>query len=606
MWLPRPKNYYILLLREFDYYLDEVTVLNNIHRNNLLNGVVNKIPFSWMAQSMFVDSDNKQSGRGNKLWDAGFTGLNSTDASIVPGLNLPGRILKTKHQVGHSADDNREHTMLKIGCNVMQVAEIVREIHPRKQSIMASEIFHDKNRQNMFSRRWGEDVGIETEQAQYCNFEGSSCFGTGETHDYTVLKCERHVDGGNARENGQDHCPTIARLVEIKFDDGTTRTVRVGTNIYNKAHCSMGCEKLKVLQKIATIVDEYDKSRARPSIDDNGRHVNLHLKFVPPPSLDSNDDMWTTTAHADKDAYYSLYANEMNELSYKVNHNKTVLIEAMLTIPMTPCPKAWRQGIRASLNLFLDSSRRPKKKPTRSRTTNFILTYINWMTKNHGSVSYGEHARCQSSHHGRMSYRDMYLSCLNLCTIIEMANETLDTKSIIKRMCNSTKTGGLHGVGPFYAQHMVKIAILVGLITRASHSSNVAIATSTQTYKRLKMLGIKNKIQAAAVIPYLSATTGDHPEHSENKLCEALRLKFGKDNTKDVFVRGHLLYRVVGDRVYTVDKEGTYSLCNFVPATFNENDNLQFCWRDADLSCPVGGHIWDYGVAYLSKRTRKA
>ena len=98
MWLPRPKNYYILLLREFDYYLDEVTVLNNIHRNNLLNGVVNKIPFSWMAQSMFVDSDNKQSGRGNILWDAGFTGLNSTDASIVPGLNLPGRILKTKHQ----------------------------------------------------------------------------------------------------------------------------------------------------------------------------------------------------------------------------------------------------------------------------------------------------------------------------------------------------------------------------------------------------------------------------------------------------------------------------------------------------------------------------
>ena len=88
--------------------------------------------------------------------------------------------------------------------------------------------------------------------------------------------------------------------------------------------------------------------------------------------------------------------------------------------------------------------------------------------------------------------------------------------------------GGVHGVGPFYLQHLINVGIKVGLVTRAVHSLNVAVATSTATYKRLRRMGIRNKRHAEAVVLYLSHVMNDPPEVSENKLCEHFHRNLGQ------------------------------------------------------------------------------
>ena len=219
---------------------------------------------------------------------------------------------------------------------------------------------------------------------------------------------------------------------------------------------------------------------------------------------------------------------------------------------------------------------------------------------NHGTVSWGCHSRCQVSHRGVMTREQMYKSCANLSTIIDEANVTDDTKAIVKKMCKSPLGGGLYGVGPFYSQHLINISIKVGLITRVHHSLNVVVATSTATYKRLQMIGIRNKSHAEAVVPYLSSVMNDPPEVSENKLCEAFRKKIGSDGTQDVFARGHVLYRILNGNVYTVDLTGTYRRIIFGVETSDDVYCPKYKWWERSLSKMEGGRR-----VYLTKKKKE-
>ena len=160
----RPKRYFIQLRRYRDYYLDEITVRNNILRNNTMRAIMSDIPFEWIAQKMFVDEYSPEKKikngavRSNIRWDAGFTGLNTTDTTKVPGMHMPGRNLQTSKQSGAGYDETREHTMFKAGCRVMEMAEYVRMNHPNPSSRMAEEIFRDDKRNQFFSRSWAEEL----------------------------------------------------------------------------------------------------------------------------------------------------------------------------------------------------------------------------------------------------------------------------------------------------------------------------------------------------------------------------------------------------------------------------------------------------------------
>ena len=69
------------------------------------------------------------------------------------------------------------------------------------------------------------------------------------------------------------------------------------------------------------------------------------------------------------------------------------------------------------------------------------------------------------------------------------------------------------------------------------HVEHVAIAPKTTTFKRLKKYyGVRLAQHAAEMIPCLVNKTGHTDTYCDNKLCEALRRRFGTDGTKDVFV----------------------------------------------------------------------
>ena len=62
---------------------------------------------------MFVDDykDLMFSGgkRGNLRYDAGYTAINQTDSSAIPGMNLPHRLISTKVMARLDTDKTFEH-----------------------------------------------------------------------------------------------------------------------------------------------------------------------------------------------------------------------------------------------------------------------------------------------------------------------------------------------------------------------------------------------------------------------------------------------------------------------------------------------------------------
>ena len=359
----RPPLFYIILSKEYDYYLDEVTVVNNVHLTKLGN-LASQIPFEWIAHTMFVEEYNKKkktgatggqkkkNPRGNERWDAGFTGSNSTDGSVIPGMNVPGRVLWTNRQQGFHEHDTREDTMYRIGCHVMGIADTIASEHPRQDSIMADPLFTNKTRGNMFARRWATSVGMLNEYKDLCRFEGTSVFGTGETSDYKIMKCERHVDSGNSKERGEEHSPTLVALVPIINDEGDELDMRIGVNIYQKNACTSAYEKWRVLDNIHQDVVAYDKEMLRENAPVNRRDDTLHERFIVPSDLPDNEMTWSQDANSDKDGYFSIYANEINMIGDYFKRNKAVMIECLMTIPLTPDPSSWLIGIRNAVRLY--------------------------------------------------------------------------------------------------------------------------------------------------------------------------------------------------------------------------------------------------------------
>ena len=191
-----------------------------------------------------------------------------------------------------------------------------------------------------------------------------------------------------------------------------------------------------------------------------------------------------------------------------------------------------------------------------------------------------------------MSKRQMYQSAKNLDRILMDAEHTNDTKNIVKRMSSAVKNGGVHGVGQFYAQVILNIATKIGLLGNKCHIGNVTVSTSTATYKRLKELGVHSKNHAAEIIPYLVGRLGESPQKCENMVCEWLRREYGRDDTKDYFIKGHELVVVENDVIFRVDVRGRKEKLQYVTAR----------WKDAEVRFDSGPHEWDRTVISLKRR----
>ena len=122
------------------------------------------------------------------------------------------------------------------------------------------------------------------------------------------------------------------------------------------------------------------------------------------------------------------------------------------------------------------------------------------------------------------------------------------TMRIINKLKGSVNSGGVYGVGQFYAQVLINLASKLGLIRDHRHAAHITVSPSTATFKGLKSVyGVKSAAHAAEIVPFLVNKTGMSPVTCENRLCEILRVDFGnKDDVQDVFFKGDVLYKLEG------------------------------------------------------------
>ena len=191
--------------------------------------------------------------RGNLRHDAGYTGANQTDASVVTGMYFPRRMVGPSRRGGVCGDATMDHTLFKSGCSVMKMADCVSTNHPLPKTKMAGEIFADNQRNSLFGGRWADDLGMG-ELKQWARFDATSCFGTGETSDWRIHKTERHKDDQNSKHENENHCPTFTKVVVVRYPNGVEVAVRLGINVYEKGCCSDTKRQLMVNDLILTAV----------------------------------------------------------------------------------------------------------------------------------------------------------------------------------------------------------------------------------------------------------------------------------------------------------------------------------------------------------------
>ena len=580
----RPRKFWTCLCNDRNHFLAEVTVVNKFRSGSNIRQIADGIPLKELAQRMFVDEYNELTGdtRGNLRYDIGYTAVNQTDPSIVKGMFFPKRLTKCAESRGLQKDDiTFEHSLFKCGCGVMKIAEEVN-----RMSGNDSPYFQNKKRDSFFGGRWCQSL-MMPDMKPWSVFDGLSCFGTGPTIDYRVIKTERHVDKHNSNVYGEEHCPTYTEWVWIVTSSGSKMQVRVGINLYKKQCCDDAMRRWEVNETIAASIEDDCVQRKH-------RSEELFRKFVPPVVRGVELADWTYDADDDKDGHYSLYVNVLNQIGDRYDRNRGILLEALLTIPLTPASDGWYHNIVSVIEAF---------EVGECVDDHLITKYIELAKEKRGSVSWGDFPRCQPSHRGKLTERQMFQSLQNLDRILYLAEETNITKGIVKKLSSSAKNGGVHGVGQFYAQVLINVATKIGLLKNKVHVQQITISESTATYKRLRNMGIRSKSHASELIPYLSGRLRLSPHKCENMVCEMLRRKYGKDGTKDYFVKGHVLYVIEGDNVMTVDTDGTSSNVQYTDALYNNRYMPKYrWWNTSELSFGRGPHEWDNKVLMLKKR----
>ena len=583
----RPSKFFVFLESDRNHFLPEVTVINDFLPGSSMRSISKTIPMTEIAQRMFVDEyeDIGNDIRGNLRYDIGYTAVNQTDEKVVDGMFFPKRLTKCSKIQGIGRYETMEKALFAYGCGVMRMADEVSYMDPFGTS---GPCFSEVRRDYYFGIKWCRDLGLES-LIPWARFDASSCFGTGVTVDHRIIKTENHVDKHNSRAKNHWNCPTYTELVNVRTKTGCVIRVRVGINIYKKACCDDVMNRLSVNEKIEGLIKKDLEAR---NVGLGGSE--LYKNFIPKRKHGRILNEWTHEADDNKDGHYSMYVNVLNELGAKCGRNRAVLIEALMTIPFTPASDGWYHNFRVLLE---------KLKVDGQNSMNLIELYIELSKKRHGTVSWGQFPRCRVSHHGKVTVRQLYHSAKNLDYILELANmDKHETKYLVKKMSSSVKNGGVHGVGPFYAQVILNVATKIGLVNNHTHIGKVSISSSTATYKRLKKLGVKSPNHAAEIVPYLCSKLGISQHVCENMICELLRRKYGKCGTKDYYVRGHCLCIVDGGKVWRVDRRGRRSELVYAKATYNNRYCPRICWWQASVVFDKKDHEWDNTVVMLKKR----
>lgn len=165
-----------------------------------------------------------------------------------------------------------------------------------------------------------------------------------------------------------------------------------------------------------------------------------------------------------KDVYYSPFVH----LALTVGANYFHVLEMVYCLVFSPSPSGWCEGVSMASSDASDN--------------NFVFKFIDAMRDQYGSVSGGGHRRRQVSHQKKAKRRDIALSLWNLLSLINIANISDDTSSLVHAFTKSAAEGGLFLVGPLIAQEIINILTKIGIITNDCPCISINHMTSSKMH----------------------------------------------------------------------------------------------------------------------------
>lgn len=603
----QPDKFYAVLEPGRDHFLRDIIVVNSVEEDEIMEGLCEAIPWEWMVDSI----GRKAAGRGrqqkrsdaraNLRLDIGLSGRNSRDGVAIPGMNVPARIVAPhRHVEGHDGDKDQEVTVYKSGCAVVAISDYVgKKFHWKIHESMRGPAFEgDDQRYRTFAGRWWEEMEevMADEDKLFkklARFEGSSVIATGEVVKDVLMKTEPHVDSSNGRAEGYDRTPTLTKIVLIRMEDGTTREVRVCVNVYGKYECECALMRRAYLVAISEFV-----SQSMRRYEEEWPTVPLCAKFDPPTNGEEVFEeaglptAWAIRADNDKSGYYSLFANELRRISELTGGNRSIMVEALYTMHLTPCPITWFRCMQKTMDIMVGM------KEGRGEWFNLVQVFVRQRLISDEGVGCGRYLRCQPSAK-ELAESDLMMSCRNLNEILESMCDplNLDTEGFIRRMNKRPMDGGCANIGAFHACAIVHVATMCGLVTVTEHVERVVIAKSTATAKKLMEIlrgrypdverDKKWDTMMKDLVPFVAEYLGVTNCMAENSICEALRRESVPPIIKyDVFVDGHKLLVVESDGVKEISITGGRQK---VENNVNYNDwyDPRIRWWEEDEGSPA-------------------
>ena len=524
----RPKLYYIILDKEYDWNIHEIKVLNRFQDHEELMQLVHQLNLSELAHHLLItkwdETKDWVNGRNNFQLSHGYNHLNQTDRERIPGLCLPQRHMKPQNMDGLGWDKDMEATLIRKQIINTKILDWMTK------HFQIDTVFPLNSRKALFVSQDIEKLG-HTAGDMRCEggtFNVSGTLNGRTTQGASTAICTFHIDKYNEWKNDDDcggsnknYCYNEMLEMPYPYRGGQHVPIRAALNQYDKRCVGLAYDKTTATDNFIVKATEYVQ-RTQQQLDEFSYidWVGKHDMVREAATLE-RVDYATIEADPNKDCHYSWHIHVIFcEVLPVFGWNEYILVEVLFCLTLTPSSIGFRQGVRYAI-------------AARNNGRNFITNFVQEMVFKHGATAYqfGKKSRHQVSSQGLLSSHDMCVSCFNLLFLIRYANLSSScSEKLYQDMSSHTHQrkrghiGGVFGAELLTCNSIVKISVMIGLITNAKHAYHVQIPSGTETSNRLAQWGITTERHRQQLLDRIC--TEFHIEDQnigENIVCETGR-----------------------------------------------------------------------------------
>lgn len=580
----RPRKYYIVLKSSNDYHLPEITVLN-LEKNIPL---CTEIEYDQLCQQLLTLPHKARFDRNTFRFDIGYSSQNQRNSNCIKGMNVAAFGVSLDDTKGINNDHSMTISLLKHGSLLNRMLDEVC----REKGLDL--YFNDTERNSYFSNVIARRA---TSSYESCNFraEGMSIALTGRVHGKTY-KLENHVDSNNDFRQGYNVNICYSEIVSIPSNGrGASKDARVMSNLYGKKCCGDALERYRRYTKLLHCIKDYKKYYPQSwTISANILSFEDDEYSFPPPNVN-------------KDVYYSIFVHEILYWSKHVRYNYYTVLELIYTMVLTPSPSAWRENVKLAMKS--DSKE------------NFFVRYVEEALKWKPSVSEGSNVRKQVSCGAGITYHQLFSSLRNMDELIKKTNssESQKIETILQWWSQPIDKGGIHLVGPLWAQEILNVLAKVDIIKDKRFYNEGIVASSTNTSKKLKTYGIRTKKDRHNLLQFIIEHINYEEKPmtrliAESSICEGLRFLDMKEQNNgnpyfawpyvDTVHRTQHLYYTSNFELYVLRKNGTRNLLRVRAWEHNESFDGVMWWVDGQINTKHKSQKLSFSIKSTTKRRK--